>query len=122
MHQRNYNSDKQLTCLGEESFETGNTEARNTLNLDQTVTVKYSLHLIKHNMGSLKALLKEHVTISNRNLIRKYSEELLSSIESCRSERGILVESRGEAAMLTVKRLIKFLKEKGETVLTIVVL
>ena len=116
LYQRNYNSDKQLARLGEELFETSNIEVRSALGLDQTVTVKHSLDLNKHNMDSLKALLKDYIAISNRNLISEYSKEHLPSIERCRSERGMLMKSREEATMLTVKRLVKFLKEKGETV------
>ncbi|CAF0989608.1 unnamed protein product [Didymodactylos carnosus] len=74
LYQRNYNDDKHLAKVGEELYNTNIIETKTSLNLDQTIALKYNLNLTTHDADFMKPFLHEHVYIPNRNRIREISK------------------------------------------------
>ncbi|CAF0849880.1 unnamed protein product [Didymodactylos carnosus] len=100
LYQRNYNDHKHLAKLGEELFNTGTVETKSSLNLDQTIALKYNLNLSTHDTDFIKSFLHEHVHIPNRNKIREFGKRLVPTINPYRDKKGIAVEQREETTVL----------------------
>ncbi|CAF1249230.1 unnamed protein product [Didymodactylos carnosus] len=84
---------------------------KNKLGLDETLDLKCHINLSRTDMELVKCFSSDFINISNRNLIKDHSTNLIPSIESCHDNKRIIAENREQQSK---QQGLKF-QSKNET-------